>query len=83
MENGIEGLEYYFKDLLESALLDEKDIDVFSDVEKLSKDIGYIKKNKKKIQLILRCMGVDVNQDIVAALSKITKAYDKNVESFN
>lgn len=83
LENGIEGLEYYFKDLLESELLDEKDIEVFSDVEKLSKDIGYIKKNKKKIQLILRCMGVDVNQDIVGALSKITKAYDKNVEAFN
>lgn len=28
-------------------------------------------------------MGVDVNQDIVGALSKITKAYDKNVEAFN
>lgn len=24
LENGIEGLEYYFKDLLESELLDEK-----------------------------------------------------------
>ena len=30
LENGIEGLEYYFKDLLESELLDEKDKEIFS-----------------------------------------------------
>lgn len=83
LENGIEGLEYYFKDLLESGLLDEEDRKLFSDVETLSKNINYIKNNQKKIQLILKCMGEDINQEPLTSLSKITDAYDKNIEAFN
>ena len=83
LENGIKGLEYYFKDLLESGLLDEEDRKLFSDVETLSKNINYIKNNQKKIQLILKCMGEDINQDPLTSLSKITDAYDKNIEAFN
>lgn len=83
LENGIEGLEYYFKDLLESGLLDEEDRKLFSDVETLSKNINYIKNNQKKIQLILKCMGEDINQDPLTSLSKITDAYDKNIDLFN
>jgi hypothetical protein len=64
LENGIKGLEYYFKDLLESGLLDEEDRKLFSDVETLSKNINYIKNNQKKIQLILKCMGEDINHTL-------------------
>ena len=44
LENGIEGLEYYFKDLLESELLDEKDIDFIIRIISIMKE-EYVKVN--------------------------------------
>ena len=83
LENGFDGLEYYFKDLLESFTLGEDDKKLFSDINQLSKNINFVLKNQKKIQVVLKCMGEDVNQDIIGALGKICKAYDGNVDEFN